>query len=240
MPPAALCLRKRKRGSKRLFHHMPSGGFQQKVAAHAIIAALSLFEGFCHMKPMLLAAALALTLPMGAAQAQSAGAAKKPAAASAKKAPAKKATAKKKSASAKRRVPAKTAKAVEKVTPVQSLTQRLTPAELAIAQYIHTGRIQCALGANVTVTADEKNPGFFHVSAGKQRYYMHPVESRTGAIRLEDNRAGAMWLQLGNKSMLMDQKRGQRVADECAAPAQREFAAQLGNQPKEGSLLGQP
>lgn len=188
------------------------------------------------MKPILLAAALALALPAGLAQAQTAQAAKKPAASSAKK----KAPAKKKGATAKRRVPAKTAKAVEKATPVQSLTQRLTPAELAIAQHIHTGTIQCELGANVKVTADEKNPGFFHVSAGKQRYYMHPVESRTGAIRLEDNRAGAMWLQLGNKSMLMDQKRGQRVADECAAPAQREFAAQLSHQPREGSLLDQP
>ena len=44
--------------------------------------------------------------------------------------------------------------------------------------------------------------------AGIQRFRMHPVESRTGAIRLEDPRAGAMWLQLGNKSMLMSQKHG--------------------------------
>jgi hypothetical protein len=46
------------------------------------------------------------------------------------------------------------------------------------------------------------------------------VESRTGAIRLEDPRAGAMWLQLGNKSMLMSQKMGRRLADECMNPAQ--------------------
>ena len=47
---------------------------------------------------------------------------------------------------------------------------------------------------------------------------MHPVESRTGAIRLEDPKRGAMWLQLGNKSMLMSQKLGQRLADECHEP----------------------
>lgn len=177
--------------------------------------------------------AAALALSTGSVQAQS-STAKKPAAtkkAPAKKAPAKKAPAKK--TATRKGVPAKTAKKVEAHTPVETLTQRLTDAELQIAKHIHTGRIQCELGADVTVTADEKNPGFFHVAAGKQRYYMHPVESRTGAIRLEDNRAGALWLQLGNKSMLMNQKLGQRVADECVTPEQREFAAQM-------QLNGQP
>jgi len=122
---------------------------------------------------------------------------------------------------------------------VQTLSQRLTDAELEIAKTIQTGRIQCELGADVTVSADEKNPGFFHVVAGKQRYYMHPVESRTGAVRMEDNRAGAMWLQLGNKSMLMNQKLGQRVADECVTPAQREFALQMKSSNQPGLLDGQ-
>lgn len=191
------------------------------------------------MKPLLFAATLSLSLalPLGVAQAQqsSGSAAKKPASTAKKQTAAKKKPAASKN-TAKRRVPAKTAKAVEQATPVETLTQRLTPAELAIAQSIHTGTIQCELGTNVTVTPDEKNPGFFHVSAGKQRYHMHPVESRTGAIRLEDNRAGALWLQLGNKSMLMNQKLGQRVADECAAPAQRELAAQMRANPQPGLL----
>ncbi|MDO5623395.1 MAG: hypothetical protein Q4G71_01765 [Pseudomonadota bacterium] len=149
-----------------------------------------------------------------------------------------KATAQRKPATSKG-VPARTARAVEAATPVETLTQRLSDAEQAIARNVHTGAIQCELGQNVTVTPDAKNPGFFHITAGKQRYYMHPVESRTGALRLEDNRAGAMWLQLGNKSMLLNQKLGQRVADECAAPQQREFAAQLKNNPQP-DLLGGP
>lgn len=185
--------------------------------------------------------AAALALSFGAAQAQQASTPKAPAKTQAKKAttksvPVKKA-ASKKVAKTKKGVPAKTAKAVEANTPVETLSQRLTEGELAIAQNIQTGKIQCELGADVTVTADEKNPGFFHVTAGKQRYYMHPVESRTGAIRMEDNLAGAMWLQLGNKSMLMNQKAGQRVADECATPKQREFAAQMKANPQPG-LLG--
>lgn len=185
-----------------------------------------------------LVAVAALALPFGAVQAQTAtknAPAKKPAA-TAKKAPAKKTAAKKTA----KGVPAKTAKAVESVTPVEPLTKRLTDAELAIAQRVYTGRIQCELGADITVTPDEKNPGFFNVAAGKQRYYMHPVESRTGAIRLEDGRAEAMMLQLGNKSMVMNQKLGQRVADDCQTSEQKQFAAQLEKSGGPGLLDGAP
>ena len=66
---------------------------------------------------------------------------------------------------------------------------------------------------------------------------MHPVESRTGAIRLEDPQRGAMWLQLGNKSMLMSQKLGQRLADECQSPAQLTYAEALKKNPLP-SILG--
>jgi hypothetical protein len=69
------------------------------------------------------------------------------------------------------------------------------------------------------------------VRTGIQRFRMHPVESRTGAIRLEDPRAEAMWLQLGNKSMLMSQKMGRRLADECMSPAQAAVAEALKKNP---------
>ena len=193
------------------------------------------------MKPFAMTSlAIVLGLSMGAVQVASAADQPAPAkkvTTQAKKAPTKKVPVKQ--AATSKGVPAKTAKAVEANTPVQTLSQRLTDTELEIAKTIQTGRIQCELGADVTVSADEKNPGFFHVVAGKQRYYMHPVESRTGAVRMEDNRAGAMWLQLGNQSMLMNQKLGQRVADECVTPAQREFALQMKSSNQPGLLDGQ-
>ena len=179
------------------------------------------------MKKLALIAAVALALPL-AAMAQTAAPAKpaaKPAAT--KKAPPKK------------QITRRAAKAVEEVTPIaEDPNLKLDDAQLAIAQRIHTGKIQCELGADVTVTADEKKPGFFTVSTKGAKYRMHPVESRTGAIRLEDSNAGALWLQLGNKSMLMNQKLGQRVADECVTPAQREFAAQLQSSGQPGLLDG--
>jgi hypothetical protein len=76
-----------------------------------------------------------------------------------------------------------------------------------------------------------KREGMFAVTTKGHRFRMHPVESRTGAIRLEDAKAGAMWLQLGNKSMLMSQKLGQRIADECMSPAQLTAAEALKKNP---------
>jgi len=201
---------------------------------------MNFLESESHMKPFAITClAVVLGLSMGAAQAASStdkAAPAKQTKSQAKKAPVKKAPVKQ--AATSKGVPAKTAKAVEANTPVQTLSERLTDAELEIAKTIQTGRIQCELGADVTVSADERNPGFFHVVAGKQRYYMHPVESRTGAVRMEDNRAGAMWLQLGNKSMLMNQRLGQRIADECVTPTQRDFALQMKTSNQPGLLDG--
>ena len=124
------------------------------------------------------------------------------------------------------------AKVVEEMTPIDddpSVT--LTPEDLELAKRVHVGTIPCELGASVTITPSEKRPGFFLVQTGKTRFRMHPVGSRTGAIRLEDGRAGAMWLQLGNKSMLMSQKLGQRMADECMSPLQATFADEMKKNP---------
>lgn len=96
----------------------------------------------------------------------------------------------------------------------------LSPAELAIAERVHTGRIPCELGAFVTVTADPATPGHFHVEGKGFKYHMAPVATTTGTVRLEDQKGGAVWLQIANKSMLMNQKLGQRLADECMSAEQ--------------------
>jgi hypothetical protein len=96
----------------------------------------------------------------------------------------------------------------------------LSPEELAIAERVHVGRIPCELGAFVNITADSATPGYFHVEGKGFKYRMTPVTTSTGAVRLEDHKAGAVWLQIANKSMLMNQKLGQRMADECMSPEQ--------------------
>ncbi len=107
----------------------------------------------------------------------------------------------------------------------------LTPAELAIAQRVYQGRLPCELGAFVSLTADAKSPGYFDVQIKNQKYRMLPVETSTGAIRLEDRQAGAVWLQLANKSMLMNHKLGQRLADACMNPDQALVADMLNKNP---------
>ncbi len=105
------------------------------------------------------------------------------------------------------------------------------PDELAIAERVHKGQLPCELGATVRLEADASQPGYFYLHGKGFRYRMHPVVTTTGAIRLEDRKAGAVWLQLANKSMLMDQNKGRRVADECANAEQVAFAENMKTNP---------
>jgi hypothetical protein len=137
--------------------------------------------------------------------------------------------------------PAATAKAGSKPapTPVEAAEQALTQDELAIAERVHVGNLPCELGASVSLNPDSKAPGHFDVHGKTFKYRMTPVATTTGAIRLEDRKAGAVWLQLANKSMLMNQKLGVRLADECMSPAQVAFAENMKTNPP-ASVLDAP
>lgn len=193
------------------------------------------------MKIFALATLAALVLaPIGIAQAQTQaqnGSASTPASSAKKttehKKPVKKAQPTKKHVTKKKTI--KQIKKAEVAVPAQTLTERLSSEELALAPKVYTGDMSCEMGQNVDVVADDQHPGFFRVTTGKRVYYMHPVVSQTGAVRLEDNRVGAVWLQLGNKSMLLDQSKG--VVDGCAGPVQRDYAAHMADHPAP-DLLG--
>ncbi len=104
---------------------------------------------------------------------------------------------------------------------------------------VHTGRMVCEMGNAVTVTPDPQAPSHFIVQMKKNTYHMSPVETTTGAVRLEDVQAGAMWLQLPHKSMLMNSKIGQRMADECQSEHQAVVAHRMKLDPPP-SLLDVP
>ena len=105
---------------------------------------------------------------------------------------------------------------------------------------MHTGRIACELGAHVNVAADQQNPGHFQVDGKGFKYLMVPVATSTGTVRLEDKQAGAVWLQIANKSMLMNQKLGQRLADECMSPEQTLVAEAIKKNPPPSVLDAAP
>jgi hypothetical protein len=122
---------------------------------------------------------------------------------------------------------------------IEAAEAAMSPAELAIAERVHVGNLPCELGASVNLTADAKNPGYFDIQGKTFKYHMFPVATTTGAVRLEDHKAGAVWLQLGNKSMLMNQKLGIRLADECVSPVQQAFAEAMKLNPP-ASVLDAP
>lgn len=107
----------------------------------------------------------------------------------------------------------------------------LSADQLALADRVQTGHIPCELGAYVNVERDPKNPGYFNVDGKGFAYHMVPTATSTGVLRLEDDQRGAVWLQIANKSMLMNQKLGQRLADECMTPAQQQVAEGLKTKP---------
>jgi hypothetical protein len=112
----------------------------------------------------------------------------------------------------------------------------LSPEQIAISNKVLVGKINCELGAVVVMTNDEHSPGRFFLDMGSKRYVMLPVVTSTGAVRLEDESSGAVWLQLGNKSMLMNQREGKRLADDCMNPDQLVVAQALERNPQPGLL----
>ncbi|HEX5285465.1 MAG TPA: hypothetical protein VFW43_00910 [Polaromonas sp.] len=170
-----------------------------------------------------LATAVLLVAP-SLTMAQTTTKATKPAATSTK--PAEKPAAKKKPAVSANRTNLKSA-AKNVAAGIEAAEAALTPAELAIAERVQVGNLPCELGASVTLVQDAKAPGYFDMQGKNFKYRLFPVLTSTGAIRLEDQKAGAVWLQLANKSMLMNQKLGIRLADECMSPAQMVVAENL-------------
>lgn len=129
------------------------------------------------------------------------------------------------------KAPVQTAPAVEELTPVA-----LSPEQMAVAKKVLVGKIPCELSVNVTMTPDARAAGRFLLEMGHDKYVMTPVVTTTGAVRLEDAASGAVWIQVGNKSMLMNQKLGKRLADACTHPEQLLVAQAMERSPVPGLL----
>lgn len=101
------------------------------------------------------------------------------------------------------------------------VTENISASQLEIAKRVYLGKADCEFNQNVNVAAHDSKPGVFRVSFKNASYLMVPEETTTGAVRLEDKKNGIVWLQIANKSMMMNQKLGQRVVDGCTHPQQR-------------------
>ncbi len=103
----------------------------------------------------------------------------------------------------------------------------MAPDYLAVASQVQVGTLPCELGQTVVLQVDPGQLGHFNLRLGKATYRMAPELTTTGAVRLEDKTAGMVWLQLANKSMLMNQKLGRRMADECKSIVQVQVAEDM-------------
>ena len=119
--------------------------------------------------------------------------------------------------------------------PAPVVLPELSPELLLVAEKVVLGTVPCELGAKVVVKQDS-SPGRFLLEHGRQSFRMEPTLTTTGAIRLEDTGTGVVWLQLGNKSMLLNQRIGKRLADACVNLHQAAIAKAL-EQSKSPGLL---
>jgi hypothetical protein len=103
----------------------------------------------------------------------------------------------------------------------QETAQRVSETQLQIADRVLTGDAACEFNQSVNVAPIDGRPGHFRLNFKKVNYTMIPEETTSGAIRLEDKKAGVVWLQIPSKSMLMNSKVGQRMVDGCQHAEQR-------------------
>ena len=99
--------------------------------------------------------------------------------------------------------------------------EAITQAQLDIAARVLTGDAQCEFNQLVSIAPLDGQPGRFKLRFKNLSYSMVPAETTTGAVRLEDKKAGVVWLQIPTKSMLMNSKLGQRMVDGCTQVEQR-------------------
>jgi hypothetical protein len=111
----------------------------------------------------------------------------------------------------------KAAKAATKPVVVAALS----PEQLTTADRVLVGQSRCEFEQSVNVAAVPNQKGWFNVEFKGKSYMMAPEATTTGAVRLEDKKNGMMWLQIANKSMLMNSKIGQRMVDNCVHPSQK-------------------
>ncbi len=102
----------------------------------------------------------------------------------------------------------------------QAAQATLTPGQMAAAERVFVGTATCDGNQEVALAALPGQPGHFKLTHKKASFVLVPQETTTGAVRLEDHKSGLVWIQIPAKSMLMNTKLGQRVADACVTPEQ--------------------
>ena len=105
----------------------------------------------------------------------------------------------------------------------------LAPGQLEAASRVLTGAMSCEFSQTVQLRPIDGQRGHFRLVFKKTSYTLVPQETTTGAVRLEDRKAGVVWLQIATKSMLLNAKTGNRMVDNCLHDEQRHAVAPAGS-----------
>jgi hypothetical protein len=166
------------------------------------------------MKKLLtaLAVAAALAAPVSQALAQATPAAAKPAAAkpAVKKAPVKKAV--KKAPKKEAHPKAQDVSSGKKIPLDQDSDDENSEPEIAGTK---TYEFNCELGNKVTIFRNDGDEKFIAIRWDKRIRRLIRVKTTTGANRFENHLAGLVWIGIPAKSMLLDSRKGQQLANEC-------------------------
>lgn len=100
------------------------------------------------------------------------------------------------------------------------------PEQVKAAELVYYGMYDCEFSQTVSITQSPKHSAYVDVKHGKNDWLMKPVLSSTGAIRLEDVRGETLMVQIASKSMLLNVKSAHRIVDDCISPRQRELIAE--------------
>lgn len=98
--------------------------------------------------------------------------------------------------------------------------ETLDDERMAVVPRVLVGESKCEFGRQVRLEPHPSLTGRFVLSLDRQQHVLTPQPTSTGVIRLENAKAGLVWLQVPIKSMLMNAKLGQRLADNCLHTAQ--------------------
>lgn len=79
---------------------------------------------------------------------------------------------------------------------------------------LNAGNYTCEFDNRITVRLNAAQNRIDLTWKGSS-YPMSPVTTSTGALRFEDRSSGLVWIQIPSKSMLLNSKIGQQVANEC-------------------------
>ncbi len=78
----------------------------------------------------------------------------------------------------------------------------------------------CELGNKLTMYQNADDENHIGLAWKKRIHRLRRIETTTGANRFENRKYGLLWIGIPSKSILLDTKKGQQLANECKNAAQ--------------------